>query len=213
MNYIGHELGLGLPVDYRRKFGWFDRFDWQYMIDTRGDMLVVDEGSIEANKEAFDKIVDWGQPNPYISNEFRILTLKKFIPSYYSGEEFAVDDNKQALDNGYFYSPDLQNENVIDFQTNKHSNFSLAYRSTNDARVEFLLYNNRNFKYYMDDQPFVPDIHELQAYFTVPAGEHTVSIRYEYFLDTLQNWFFIIFYSMTIFICVFIAIKRKARCA
>ena len=177
-NYSGYEFHLSVPKDYVERFPWFNCMDWNYIINTRGDFLVLDQNTIEANREILDKIVEWDQSGTDLDETHRILTLKKFIPSYNTGQKF-VEDQPGTMENGYFYCPDLRKEQLISFQTDQATFFHAVIESDQDCVVSCLLYPNRYFHYYINGKEVEPEIHEMQAYLPIQKGTTQIEVHYE----------------------------------
>lgn len=204
-NYWGYAIHLNAFDDYQKKFPWFDSIDWRYVADTRADFVIVDRGQYIANKSVLDQIIDFSK-NPYDMGEERIAyRLKKFIPSYFVGNEY-VEDDSSSLDNGYFYSAELNNDSIIDFETNNSNYFKITVNAKTDAVGSFLLYSAPNYKFYIDGVEFEPDIYQSQAYFVFHEGTHTIEVRYKNAVASLSVWIFIFAYTVLIggyLCCVF----------
>lgn len=199
-NYSGYEFHLSVPKEYVERFPWFNRMDWNYMINTRGDFLVLDQKTIEANQEILDQIVEWDQSGMNLDETHQILTLKKFIPAYYTGQEL-VEDQSGTLDNGYFYCPDLRKEHLISFQTDQATFFDAVIESDQDCTISCLLYPNRYFHYYINGKEVEPEIHEMQAYLPIKKGTTKIEIHYENKMAETGNILFILYY-LAAAICV-----------
>lgn len=99
----------------------------------------------------FDPIIDWDNSNYYLSNKMQICKLNKFIPAYFSESRSAMDARSNPLNNGYLYSPQLLNENLIDFQTD-NSTYITTTINSDLATVDLALlpYVNKYYVYYLD---------------------------------------------------------------
>ena len=114
-NYSGYEMHLGVPLEYRQRMPWFNQIDWEYAVDTRADFAMFDLDSLRKN-ETLQKIIDTERGIEYVGNGRYICALNKYIPSVIAGEKYVYDD-RESLDNGYFYSYNLTDENIKEFNT------------------------------------------------------------------------------------------------
>lgn len=175
-NYYGYELSLGTPKDYLTENPYFNVINWEYLANTRADFIILDSKILD-EEEMIPTMVDWSRGVTYVGNERLICALNKFIPSIICGKEFVLD-SKTSFDNGYFYSLDLTDENIVDFETNSSTYFSLTINSDKDSVIAFLPYANRNYHYYIDGNEVDSEIYDMQAIFRVPAGNHKISVEY-----------------------------------
>ncbi|MCM1118671.1 MAG: hypothetical protein NC543_04845 [bacterium] len=175
-NYYGYELSLGTPRDYLEKNPFFNVINWEYVADTRADFIMLDSSILE-NEEMISTMIDWNKGVAYVGNGRLICALNKFIPSVICGEKF-VFDSDSSYDNGYFYSLDLTNDDVVDFETNSSTYYRLTLNSRRDSIIAFLPYANRNYHYFIDGKEIDPEIYDTQAIFRVSGGNHTISVEY-----------------------------------
>lgn len=211
-NYLGYDLHSGIAKDYTEHFGWFDAgsVSWEYVANTRGDFIVVDQAVIDKYYDQWNILVDWSK-SEVLSNGMQILRLKKFIPSFFNeGVYYQEDIIKDQLDNGYMYSPDIKNYNVKSFATDGSTYFDITVSVNEDAYIAFLPYDNRNYKYYLDGVEFLPEKHEIQTYWKIPEGEHECEIVYKDTLVTASNISLLLYYiGVLISAIACFLIKRK----
>lgn len=215
-NYYGYEAQLAWPRDYANVFnGWYGNVNWQYIKNTRGNFVILTPAYIEKNQQFLDSIIDWSKSDYYLSNGMRICTLKKYIPSYYAGNGDTLDPRTDALDNGYFYSPQLFNSDMTRFETDRSRYFYAEINSRSESDVEFLPYASPYYKYYIDGQEVQPTISDLQAYLKVPAGKHEIKILYKNRLGTLGGMVIIGYYFLMVIygtgVTVFSIMNKKRR--
>lgn len=209
-NYIGMDVHTCLPEDYRASFGWFDRIDWAYLYNTRADFIVADEGAIDKNIEQMQVCVDWDQSNVILNNIYRICKLKKYIPSYYTGGEYYQEDvTDNVLDNGFFYCPYLTQENILEFDTDRSTYFTLKVNSGGKNDIAFLSYPNADFVYFVDGQKIEPIIYQMQSYIPIEAGVHEIKIEYKNVFDIWGNYVMLAYYIIYIFAVVAFLIMKK----
>lgn len=210
-NYSGYEHHLANPKEYREHFSWFDVMDWNYIADTRGDFVVMDQESIDEQKEVLDQIVDWEESNEYLDSIHRILKLKKFIPSYYTGENF-VEDHADTMDNGYFYCPDLKKKDLVEFGTNHATYFRACINASVKSTVAFLLYPNRNYHYYVNGEEIQPVIQNMQAYIPINKGKNSIQVLYKDKLAEIKNIMFFFYYIIIVLCAVCVAVEWRQSC-
>lgn len=208
-NYMGYELQLSLPKDYLKRFPWFNQLDWRYIADTRGDFVLLDEKSIQENKEILDIMVDWEKSNQWLDNIHRICILKKFIPSYYTGRSF-VQENLESLDNGYFYVYGLSNQSLIDFSTNDATYYKATICSDIETSATFLLYPNRFYHYYVNGEEIKPVIDNMRVYIPLSKGINYISVNYENVIAKVGVLIFVLYYIICLVVSAFyISVKLK----
>ena len=199
-HYLGYPLHASIPQDYATRFPWFNSIDWTYVANTRGDFAILDPAEVEANPDLFNTLIDWDYPACDLNETHRVYKLKEFIPSYYTGTNFVVDFS-DSYDNGYFYCPDLTESDVISFETDESTFFTLELNAKDEMDIAFLLYPNRNFVYYVDGEIVEPAMHEMQVFISVPAGEHEIEVKCEN--TTIQM-------SIAVQICYYVVICAAA---
>jgi hypothetical protein len=209
-NYMGYEPQLSVPSDYMARFWWFNKMDWIYMVNTRGDFLILDEQSIQDNMAVLDIIVDWANSNTYINPQSRMLRLKKFIPTYYTGKEY-IEDHPDAMDNGYFYSHDLRNDSLLEFNTDNATYYKVKINAVIESNISFLLYPNRYYHYYIDNKEVKPIIDNMQVYIPVAVGEHEITVKYENNLNEYSNYLYCIYYLIVTLVIIYLSIERISR--
>lgn len=208
-NYMGYEPQLASPNDYSAKFGWFNQMDWNYIVNTRGDFLILDDKSIQDNAEFLNIIVDWDYSNNYIDGKNRLLKLKKFIPSHYNGTNY-IEDNPNSMDNGYFYSHDLRNDALLEFDTDDATYYTAKINASVRSEISFLLYPNRMYQYYLDDVKIEPVIDNMQVFIPISTGVHTIKVIYENKINNISNYIFLLYY-FSIIICILYSIFLTFR--
>ena len=188
INFGGYEIHICTPIDYREKiFPWFDKADWNYLKDTRADYLITDMETIGQNKELYDEIIDSSKGKADIGNGRFMFSLRKYVPEVISGAK-NVREDKDSLDNGYFYSHDLTDANVVSFETNRNSFYELRISSEKPSTLLFLPYANRYYHYYVDGKEIKPQIMNMQAVVKLDAGDHVVKIAYENLKALISYW-------------------------
>lgn len=211
-NYSGYELSLGTPQDYLKRFSWFSNVDWEYAANTRADFIMLDSNILES-EDMLKNLINWNENIAYVGNGRLICKLNKFIPSIIAGERFVLD-GESSLDNGYFYSHDLSNENVLDFKTDGNSFYRLTVFSETPSVIAFLPYANRNYHYYIDDKEIDVEIYDMQAVLRLDSGKHTVQIKYQNMMGKIG---FILIFSIVFLLIallilnfVFVVLKHLA---
>lgn len=216
-NYMGYEVQLCLPKDYFKRFWWFNQMDWNYIIDTRGDFLVMDEESYKENMATMDIIVDWKESYLFIDGTHRLFKLKKFIPTHYTNGALYLEDSSDVLDNGYFYSPDLSSNVILDFSTDDATYFNIILNATSETDLAFLLYPNRYYHYFVDEKEISPTIEGMNVYLPLEQGVHNVEIKYVNRLGEVSNIIYLIYYvllSVSVLLLIInriISLNRRQR--
>lgn len=182
-NYTGYELQLATPYEYRLRHSWFNVYDYEYVVNTRADYFLTDYATIE-NNELLNGLIDWDKGTADIGNGRIMVKFKYFIPSTICGTEYVYED-KDSLDNGYFYSHDLTNDNIVSFDTNQSSYYKMTINSDESSVLAFLPYPNRYYHYYIDGTEQNSEIVNMQAIIRLDKGEHTIEIKYENKLGTV----------------------------
>lgn len=198
-NYSGYEHHMAVAKEYRDHFPWFDVMDWNYIADTRGDFIVTDQESVEERMDVLDQMTDWEESSGYLDGTHRILKLKKFVPSYYTGKNF-VEDRAGTMDNGFFYCPDLKKEDLSDFCTDYATYFHASVNASKKCEVAFLLYPDRNYHYYVNGKETEPVIYHMQAFIPVGEGKNSIQVVYEDQLADMKNTVFLVYYA-AVLIC------------
>lgn len=177
-NYTGYEIQLCTPLEYREMTPWFNIYNWEYIVNTRADFMLTDYATIDANRAFFDTIIDWNKGVADIGSGRIMVSLYKFIPSTICGTAYVYEDTN-SFDNGFFYSHDLTNDNIVDFKTDENSYYELIVDSDKDSVLAFLPYANRNYHYYVDGIEQSAEIINMQAIVRLEAGKHAVRIEYQ----------------------------------
>lgn len=209
-NYMGYEIQLCSPQEYTKRFWWFDQMDWEYMLNTRADFVILDNEAIEKNLDVLNVIVDWDRSNNYIDNTNRILVLRKYIPTYLAGNIYVEDQNK-SWDNGYFYSPDFSEEQVSDFNTDDATYYSATVNAPKDSIVSFLLYPNTNYHYYVNGEEIIPEIDNMQVYISINEGTNKIEIIYKNVLSNVCNIVMKMFYLLVLINSIAVAIMTYMK--
>ena len=207
-NYSGYEIQLCVPEDYRYISPWFNTYDWEYLKNTRADYMMTDYATIDANRGFFNNVIDWDKGICDLGNSRMMVALKHFIPSTISGMTDMLD-SEMVLDNGYFYSSDLQNENLIAFDTNQSTYYQAEISSDCPATIAFLPFANRNYHYYIDGCEIVPNIDRSQAFFQLDAGTHSIRVEYKNPIGTIGYYAVIISSAAIIFVVMGLKIRGK----
>lgn len=210
-NYIGHDIHTCLPKEYSNSFPWFNILNWEYILNTRGDFIVADQASIANYQNVFDKVIDWDKSNIWISNEFRICTLKKYVPTYLTQGVQYIEDSPNVLDNGYFYSHDLSTDALTDFSTNDANYYKATVNAPVNATMAFLLYPNRYYQYYVDGKLIKPEIYKMQAFWKIEKGQHVIEVRYENKMNHVSNIILFGYYSISGVVAIILLGERLYR--
>ncbi len=197
-NYSGHDIYISNPKDYQPLFfTMMGIADWQYIANTRGSFVVVDDDVYTKNKKVLDQMVDMTK-TPYLLHwkpgGLRAYALKGFIPKQMSGKDFTLDPNPNSLDNGYFYSPDLKNDALVSFESNEANYVKAVINADKPSRMTYLFYPIQNQRLYIDGLLVTPTIDKAQMFFDIPEGTHTIELRYQNTLETIANIILILFY-------------------
>lgn len=177
-NYIGYDLHTAVNHDYMKHFLWFDRIDWEYVADTRGDFVVLAQETVEENLELYDKLLELSVETPWLDATHRMYALKRFIPSHYTGQYFVVD-RENTLDNGYFYCPDLERDSLLDFSTDETSYFKARIATERPVELAFLPFPNEHFSYMVDGEEIAPVTDRDQVFIPLAEGVHEVVVTYQ----------------------------------
>lgn len=177
-NYSGYEMHLSTPHEYAQENPWFDSYDWEYLANTRADYFMTDYVTIENNRELFDRLIDWNKGVGDLGNGRIMVKLYQFIPSVICGTSYVYED-RNSLDNGYFYSHELSNSDITKFETNQNSYYKMSVKADKSSVLVFLPYPNRFYHYYIDGTEQEVEIEDMQAIIRLEKGEHTVEIVYE----------------------------------
>lgn len=209
-NYNGYENHLSVPKDYRDRFPQFSSIDWEYVADTRGDFIILDQELDSQNKDVLDRMADRSEENIVWDETHQIIKLKKFIPSYYTGTCF-VEDRADTMDNGYFYCPDLFQEDLTGFQTDHATYYQASVHTSDNCMVAFLLYPNRNYKYYVNGAQVEPIIFNMQAYIPVNKGNNDIRVVYKNRMDSIKNMMFLCYYVAVLWCVIYAAMIRITK--
>ncbi len=197
-NYSSYDIYISNPKDYQPLFFTIMGVaDWQYIANTRGSFVVVDDDVYTKNKKVLDQMVDMTK-TPYLLHwkpgGLRAYALKGFIPKQMSGKDFTLDPNPNSLDNGYFYSPDLKNDALVSFESNEANYVKAVINADKPSRMTYLFYPIQNQRLYIDGLLVTPTIDKAQMFFDIPEGTHTIELRYQNTLETIANIILILFY-------------------
>lgn len=218
-NYVGYPLHEYISKDYL----WdtvgssFYNLNWNYLLDTRIDFIITDEVTINKDLELYNKIIDWNIPVVNLWGTLNIYTLNKFIPNYYlSTEKMNIQDYSDdviidPLDDGYFYSANLSNSDILESYCDGTSYFSIRFVCENPSTIEFLPFNSKYLNYYLDGEEFLPDIKNGEAYFNLLSGEHEIIVKYQNSFEKINTVIFMIYYMVwgIAFILCLVSYKRK----
>ena len=208
-NYSGYPLHVALPLDYRDNFGWFDRFNENYILSTRADFSIVNSENIK-NIDLLNKIVDTSVEPINLNSKYKIAKLKKFVVSNKDGQTEITEDNINTLDNGYFYCHNLTNDDIISFKTDDSSKYLIEINSNKSTKVDFLPYANRYYKYKVNGNYVEPKIENMKASININQGNNKIEVYYD---NVLEKIFILIncLYGVSL-IVVFLFRKVKSKC-
>ena len=184
-NYSGYPLHVALPYDYRNFFGVFDSFNEGYILSTRADFSIVNSQNILKNADLLDKITDTSVEPVYLNSKYKIIKLKKFVVSNKDGQTKITEDNRNTLDNGYFYCPNLTNDDIISFKTDDSSKYLIEIHSNKSTNVDFLPYANRYYKYKVNGNYVEPKIENMKATLYINQGNNRIEVYYDNILEKI----------------------------
>lgn len=216
-NYFGYNISLAVPDEYKSVVGWFNMPDWEYVLSTRGDFIILDQNALDEKMELFSEIINWEKPVWGLDGTRMIFTLNKYIPFLYAdgltGEENShIKDELPTLDNGYFYSPDLTNDDIVLFESDEATYFRINFNANISTRWALLVYPNRYYKYYIDGEEIEPKIYKKQAYFEVEnGGTHEIYIEYENPYAKVTVIIFIMYYVLCFLIIIIYLLSNVVK--
>lgn len=221
-NYMGYPLHEYISKSYRMetaKITYFKGIDWTYLLDTRADFIAADQSTIDNNKDVYNLIIDWSKPTKTVHGYIVLYPLKKFIPSFYYKTDVLneyVLDAENSLDNGYFYSANLTNDDIVDFKSDGYSDFEMTVNAKTAAFIEFLPYSGKYLKYYLDDKQIEPVIYKGQAYIASEAGVHSLKVKYVNNFEKNVFKVFGVYYELylvyaLVVLLIFLFNKKKKR--
>lgn len=232
-NYLSYPLhGSAIYGEYaaNNQIGWYNSFNWGYLLDARADFIILDQTVYDQNPDFFGQIIDFTEEPAWLTQSLKLYKLKKFIPAPYqnlpgvSGSPFMeyngtlyYEDNTGSFDNGIFYSPTLRQEDVLSFETDRYTYYQLDVDIQEDSRILFLPYAGPYLHFSIDGQEIEPEMehagHAQQALIPVSEGRHTIRIDHVQPLETVK-WVCLL--GLTAAFCVGSAIqyvKCRRRCS
>lgn len=196
-NYFKYPLhGGGVPDEYRAVFGasWFDAFNVGYLHDSRADFAILTQEALDKKPDKYNFSSD--MERVYLNDTMFCAKLEKYIPRHYTnGVEKIVDEN-DSLDNGYFYCPALTNSDIQNFETNNRNYFKITVDAKTDTELQYCMFPNSNYTYYIDGEEYEPQIDYGLAYFKLSSGQHSVEIVYSDMKRIVIYWVFTIYYAL-----------------
>ena len=198
-NYSSYDVYISNPKDYQPLFFTImGTADWQYIANTRASFVVIDDDVYAKNKAVLDTMIDTSV-TPYFmhwkpNSGTKAYALKEFVPKQMSGGDFTLDPNPNSLDNGYFYSPDLEKEALVEFESNDADYVRAVINADKPSRMTYLFYPIQNQLLYIDGEIVEPTIDKAQMFFDIPAGTHTIELKYKNSLESVGNRLLILFY-------------------
>jgi len=230
-NFLSYPLhGSVLYKEYgiNNQIQWYNAFNWGYLLDARADFIILDQTVYDQDAEFFAQIIDPKTEPAWLTQSLYLYKLKKFVPTPYldllgvsespSAEyqgTLYYEDQTNGFDNGIFYSPQIRQDNVRSFMTDRRTYYQLDAELPEDCELLFLPYATPYLHFLMDDQEIEPRMensgHAQQALISVPAGRHIIRVEYVQPLDTIK-WTVIL--AFTALFCVVSAaryIKRGFR--
>ncbi len=182
-NYLRYPLhGGAITHDYSDaiKCSWFNDFDWEYLFDTRADWLAFSNAAYEEKQDFYkEQVVDDSKEIRYITNDYFLVSAKKYIPRHYTGGVRVLDENSDhCFDNGYFYCPSLVEDDVESFETDKARYFSLSFHTDEACEVQYSMAPVSEYTYYLDGEKVTPVFDYGLMYFSVEPGNHKIEIIY-----------------------------------
>lgn len=211
-NYVGYPLHMTGPKEYfTDNFPWFDNINWEYLKNTRADFLVLDNSYITENKELLDQYVDWDLSNVYLNyGRLRLCVFKRFIPSGFGVVNDLVSADR-VLDNGFFYSPQLDKSQMINFSAIDGSFVKATFILEKSADVEFLFFAGNKYKFYVNGNEMSPRIEGDCAYMNLEKGKNIVEIRYSNILQSIAIYVICIYYIFVIITILIMFVKTKLK--
>lgn len=188
INYDTYDMRIASDMEYYKMIP-YNIADWQYIMDTRADFLLLSQEYIDRYMDDLSPMVNW-EDSPLVldsgSSMYRLCKLYKFVPAYIAGQPFIRDDGT-SFDNGFFYSPQLMQTNLVDFQTDEGTYVTITVDAPENSDLVFLEYANSRFDYYLDERHIKPKIVNGEAFFHIGKGIHTVRVEYNHTLEFAGN--------------------------
>ena len=152
-NLLAYPLhGSTMYKDYsvNNQIGWFNLFNWGYLLDVRADFIILDQDAYNQNAALYEQIIDQTIEPTWLTQTLYMYKLKKFIPTpfreypgvsdsasaIYNGVVY-YEDLTNCFDNGIFYSPMLRKENVYSFSTDRRTYYQLDVEMPEDGELLF----------------------------------------------------------------------------
>ena len=132
-----------------------------------------------------DKITDTSVEPIYLNSKYKIVKLKKFVVSNEDGQKEITEDNRNTLDNGYFYCHNLTNDDIITFKTDDCSKYLIEINSNKSTNVDFLPYANRYYKYKVNGHYVEPKIRNMMASLYINQGNNKIEVYYDNVLEKI----------------------------
>lgn len=218
-NYLKYPLhGGAISDEYRAVFGasWFDAFDVGYLHDSRADFAILTQEALNKKPEKYNLSSD--MERVYLNDTMFCAKLEKYIPRHYTGGAEKIVDVNDSLDNGYFYCPALTNGDIQNFETNNRNYFKITVDAKTDTELQYCMFPNSNYTYYIDGEEYEPQIDYGLAYFKLSSGQHSVEIVYTDMKRIVIYWVFTIYYALILIgsiICIVYykcVTRRKKKC-
>ena len=197
-NYFGYPFHF-FSDEYKASFGvgWYNSFDANYLRDTRADFAILTQGARDKNPNNYNLSSD--MECVYLNDAVFCAKLEKYIPRHYTnGAELVIDENN-SLDNGYFYCPILDNDDIKKFETDHHTYFEITVDVNADTDLQYSRFPCDKYSYYIDGKKYEPNLDYGLAYFELTPGQHNIKIIYKDKLQNLVFWIFSFYYMAFLF--------------
>jgi len=211
VGYSGYEPHLSRPRVYENLSPYIvpeikiDENSIGYLLDTRADILVVENG-VYNRTDILRTYIDNTRPTIALNSTHTVYFLKKYVPEFIAKGKNVIDQTG-SFDNGVFYAYGLGKENIEQFYSNDANNFLLKTKANKSSIVEFLYFRNPNLKFYIDGIAIEPQIYKGQAYLNIDSGEHVIEVIYDNKLCKISIGIFAAYYIIFIVVCFY---KQKS---
>jgi hypothetical protein len=199
-NYYSYARHMTMSEEYMVTMRDYGVFPIKYMACSRADYFITKEKWLENNGTLANMLTG---NKISLGSEVFMYSFKKYIPMRYTDGEF-IEDRPDVLDNGIFYAKDLNQDDLLAFDSDEASWFTATIHADKATEISFLLYPNSHWHYYIDNVEVYPEKQDLCAYFSIPAGTHNIRLEYKSITNTISNFMIFGYYGL----CVMLAFGR-----
>jgi hypothetical protein len=195
-NYMGYELHLSVDRDYLKRFPYFGKVDFNWLIETGVDYLIVDPA---ARKMFAEKIAEYADRSvPELDLGFGYALIKVITIAPLEGK---------TVDNGVFsvFSADPLME-VSGLDGNLTSYIAFNVRSSSPISIRYLMFPSKLMQFSVNGQAV--DFHGIAslARLELPQGKHRIEYQYKntlhvFFVQVLP-FYLIILFSVSIWLII-----------